>query len=833
MNWTCEQVVTWCKSFMNDDGIISLFEACEATVILVFFNLGFSVKARYKIANRSESKFRITCDLSLSCGISYNTYAGYKSHIYRHHFDQLRVSNNKSDASEPSFVNYISPCDANNDDDIDHPVDETDDFISTNEDEDRIDPINLFDSISDQNIDSISILDIKKTFALFMLQLREEFLLPKNVISSISTYIVTLVNSLHSLFEQKVMLSHSDGIGNILSSKSTSNSTTAYLDIDTIKNTINEVCCAVETVTRNEYQFQQFCEEYFSYRSPKQIILSNPGEATEVAYFIPFDETIKSILHNNYVVDQIFDNMKQQREKVFADDDLMFSFRDGEYGSRIDDDSLLVQLYIDDIGITNPIGAKKDMHKMSMIYFTLEDVPDQHRSQLEHIHLVGICTIADNLAAHQIGGFQSSFSTGYVCRRCFMKHCDLHLPMTQIRPDTRTSAYHDDLVKRITSNLNQTSIMGVVGKSPLYDLDGFHPTMSLPADLMHDYLEGVCPRVIISLLKEASALKLIAYFRIQERMEQFVYGHFDSRDKPPPILVKHLQNDKIAASASQKWCLFRLFPLIFADIVDKLPSFIVYKQLREIVDLVFSVPFRKIWLPTLRDLSFAFQYSMIKHFPRQVVPKVHFCTEYDQVINDYGPAIKQWSMRYESYHYYFKKVALRSNNYKNTPKMLATRYRLKQAFSSFRMTQLNHSDQAIRIQKVKNNLFSNEMKYAIINHFGNIDLSKDLVQCQKFRHENVEYCRFGIYIISLMNFTEAPEFVQVMNVIKLTHKWWLLVDVLTTAGYDDKLCAWEIKSMDKFRILDPNSMKYYLKGLDVYEIDNSTFVTFTARLTSY
>jgi len=41
----------------------------------------------------------------------------------------------------------------------------------------------------------------------------------------------------------------------------------------------------------------------------------------------------------------MFDNMKEQREKVFTDEDLMFSFRDGHYGDRIDDDSLLVQLY--------------------------------------------------------------------------------------------------------------------------------------------------------------------------------------------------------------------------------------------------------------------------------------------------------------------------------------------------------------------------------------------------------------------------------------------------------------------------------------------------------
>ncbi|CAF1523309.1 unnamed protein product, partial [Adineta steineri] len=64
--------------------------------------------------------------------------------------------------------------------------------------------------------------------------------------------------------------------------------------------------------------------------------------------------------------------------------------------------------------------------------------------------------------------------------------------------------------------------------------------------------------------------------------------------------------------------------------------------------LVLSMPFRKHRLPILRDLSHAFQRSMIEHWPRQVVPKVHYCTEYDQVISDYGPAIKQWSMRYES-----------------------------------------------------------------------------------------------------------------------------------------------------------------------------------------
>ena len=83
--------------------------------------------------------------------------------------------------------------------------------------------------------------------------------------------------------------------------------------------------------------------------------------------------------------------MKQQQESVFKDEDVMFSFRDGNYGFRIDDDSMLIQLYADEMGLTNPIGTKKDRHKIFMIYFSLEDITDQYRSQLDQIHLVALC----------------------------------------------------------------------------------------------------------------------------------------------------------------------------------------------------------------------------------------------------------------------------------------------------------------------------------------------------------------------------------------------------------------------------------------------------------
>jgi len=53
--------------------------------------------------------------------------------------------------------------------------------------------------------------------------------------------------------------------------------------------------------------------------------------------------------------------------------------------------------------------------------------------------------------------------------------------------------------------------MGIIGPSPIHQLIGFHPITGLPADLMHDYLEGVCPLIRMGLLKEASSLRLLTY----------------------------------------------------------------------------------------------------------------------------------------------------------------------------------------------------------------------------------------------------------------------------------------------------------------------------------
>jgi hypothetical protein len=118
---------------------------------------------------------------------------------------------------------------------------------------------------------------------------------------------------------------------------------------------------------------------------------------------------------------------------------------------------------------------------------------------------------ADNLAAHQIGGYQASFSSGYFCRRCHLSYDDRALPFSPGLTTYRTSPGHDQCLVKLAADPRGGPLFGIARPSVLMDLEGFHPTTSLPGDCMHDFLEGCCPIVVMALLKEASAAKLITY----------------------------------------------------------------------------------------------------------------------------------------------------------------------------------------------------------------------------------------------------------------------------------------------------------------------------------
>ncbi|CAF1370806.1 unnamed protein product [Rotaria sordida] len=432
---------------------------------------------------------------------------------------------------------------------------------------------------------------------------------------------------------------------------------------------------------------------------------------------------------NKYdVLTMLKKNFNENVKRNAADTDLMFNYRHALHGKvhpvlKNKPDALLFQLYIDEISLTNPIGAKKDTQKITMVYFQLEDLPDIVKSMLNSIGLVAMChsnylsnklnrkkffdpivedlnvlqttgvfiptlgdylnfaftvLVGDHLASNDIGGFQKNFNTGEFCRHCHVNYDQKLVPLNQISHPCRMRDQHDNIVQQIINSNNNIVLRGVVDASPLANLIGFHAVISLPNDLMHDFNEGVCGQLLMAMLKEASTKRILTYGEIESRLLSFEYGNNDKSNKPPVTRKKHLNKGKIVGTASQRMLLFKLFPIIFYDIIDRLETKEIYICLREIVSLVFACPFRKSWLSYLQSLSVRFQCLMVHLLPQLVIPKVHFVTDYAKQIEMNGPAIRHWCMRFESKHRVFKQLAVKSNNFKNILYTLSKRNQMHQ-----------------------------------------------------------------------------------------------------------------------------------------------------------
>ena len=349
-----------------------------------------------------EPSFQTTCNLNPSCGISYKSYAAYKAHVYRHHFDSLqKVSTGPNGSSSSEDDEIVEPPidkidghagdeSADQDDEAtdqdNEPVDEDDEFFTGF----------TFSRDKETAESTITLADIQRTYIRFLIQLREEFLLPKKTISTISSNLVFLLESLNNFLQQQsvplpprtTVMTDNESIKRIIES-------------NVVTTAIHDISRTIEATTRSEYEFVRLCKRFLNYQAPNEILLSEPGDRPEYGYVIPVSQTLSSLFHHPQILPLVLQNLECHHVSVANDDDLMLSLREGNFGMRIDVESILVQLYIDDIGLTNPTGSRKDRHKMTMIYFLVEDMPDKFRSQVQSINLLAICP-HDSLKVREI-----------------------------------------------------------------------------------------------------------------------------------------------------------------------------------------------------------------------------------------------------------------------------------------------------------------------------------------------------------------------------------------------------------------------------------------------
>ena len=214
---------------------------------------------------------------------------------------------------------------------------------------------------------------------------------------------------------------------------------------------------------------------------------------------------------------------------------------------------------------------------------------------------------------------------------------------------------------------------------------------------------------------------MLTYANIEQRTSSFIFGFYGSPNKPPPVKTQHLSNSNITGTASQKLCLFRLFPIIFEDIIDRLSLYPLYTILREIVGDIYGNPIRKSWLSYLDGLCKQFYCLTIERLPDQVTPKVHFITEYPRSIEKHGLHSLNSCIRFEAKHLYFKQLANRTFNFKNPLLTMSKRHQLRNCF-------LSHSNSffssSLNIRSCKTITLMNlsiPMRHLLMNDIGHSD----------------------------------------------------------------------------------------------------------------
>ena len=241
------------------------------------------------------------------------------------------------------------------------------------------------------------------------------------------------------------------------------------------------------------------------------------------------------------------------------------SFRDGTACKEnqlfnSEPNALQICLYHHDFNIVNSLGNKTQKYKISAFYFVTGNFENKYKSRLQDIHLCilspanfvnkrgyekilrpllddllkleteGIkisfegvdqkfcgslsMVIADNLAAHALGGLFCNFSTvqGF-CRfcNCQKNQINENLPIENLSWEQK-KGYKNNL-QSIELDPNYSSLYGIKSDSCLHSLNFFDVTAGLPPDLTHDLFEGFGVDLVTNVIDH---LVKTQYFNLEE-----------------------------------------------------------------------------------------------------------------------------------------------------------------------------------------------------------------------------------------------------------------------------------------------------------------------------
>lgn len=275
------------------------------------------------------------------------------------------------------------------------------------------------------------------------------------------------------------------------------------------------------------------------------------------------------------------------------------------------------------------------------------------------VHVVMAKVLGDNLGLHCICGFRKSFNHNRPCMYCEIVLDDLkhttNIDMNLMRTVDKYEEYFREEGKPYE--------YGVESYSVLNFFPSFHVIENNVVDLMHDVKLGYIQFFLQKALRYfISTYTNLSLEKLNERIQNFDYGHREQANKPGLILESHLKN-KLHLNANEAIALLRLLPLILFNCVPY-PDPVYQLLLRTIktVEKCYAWEFTEETISELEILIAQNKREYMTQFDTVMRPKDHHMLHYKTVIKENGPLRGLSTIRLEGKH---KVITNYTNNNKN------------------------------------------------------------------------------------------------------------------------------------------------------------------------
>lgn len=433
--------------------------------------------------------------------------------------------------------------------------------------------------------------------------------------------------------------------------------------------------------------------------------------------YVSMIETLSSLFKRQDFREAFF-----QRHKLVAD--AYSSFRSGKtFRSnelfQSNENSIQIQIAVDDFEICNPLGSRSTLHKITAFYFCVRNVPQKYLSKLNNIYLLAACNTDDtktlytdindvlrpivkeikfleefginidpetnlkgtvvNMSYDNLGGqiclslvesFRTSSSYCRVCE-CVQAECKKLCVEDETKIRNRDKYQQQLNVISCSSKVDFMETLGVKRYCVLNDLKYFNIFDNISVDIMHDLNEGVIPFLMKQLFKLCLSSKIITLEGLNGKIKNFDFGVLNRGHVPSSIILeKHSLNQ----NASQSKCLFESLPFILFDeqndahlkkVWDCIESLLI------IVQIAYSMVIKKTDVEVLREKVRIHLDLVQRLFKIDLIPKHHLLLHYARVIEHMGSLVPMSMIRFEAKHKDLKQISRNSINFINPTKSLS------------------------------------------------------------------------------------------------------------------------------------------------------------------